>query len=181
MLSQPGRTGREISASLGLDKSRVNSFLYGEGRRDYNLVSSNWKWYPGTKTRVDFEASSSEQLNEPRLTQSLCAILSRLSVTDATLKIRSMPLVSVELAFAEDEYPDLDERLKVELVMRKKSLEAEASEKVEVTKKPSSRLGWLVFFVLGALATLLFVNQKPAQHDNQPQQGAREERILPER
>lgn len=92
-----------------------------------------------------------------------------------------MPLVSVELAFAEDEYPDLDERLKVELVMRKKSLEAEASEKVEVTKKPSSRLGWLVFFVLGALATLLFVNQKPAQHDNQPQQGAREERILPER
>jgi hypothetical protein len=92
-----------------------------------------------------------------------------------------MPLESVELAFAEDEYPALDERLKVELVMRKKSLEAAASEKVEVTKKPASRLGWLVFFILGALATLLFVNQKPAQLDNQPQQGARGDLKLPER
>ena len=33
VLRNPGHTGGEIASALGLDKSRVNSFLYSEGRQ----------------------------------------------------------------------------------------------------------------------------------------------------
>ena len=41
----PGRTGKEIATSLHLNKSRVNSFLYGEGKREYGLMQKQWRWY----------------------------------------------------------------------------------------------------------------------------------------
>lgn len=45
-----------------------------------------------------------EQKEAPK-TDSVCGILSQMSVTNATLKIRTLSLTLVELAFTEDEYP----------------------------------------------------------------------------
>jgi len=113
VLRQPGRTGRQIAESLGLHRSRVNAFLYGEGKRRFGLMESNWRWYPG---RAHEPWMPSNRATEPAYqdhpvveqTESVCAILSRMSITNATLKIRTLSLKLVELAFGEDEYPALD-------------------------------------------------------------------------
>jgi len=183
VLSQPGRTGKQIAESLGLDGSRVNSFLYGEGKRRFGLVEANWRWYPG---RASEPSVPSNQATEPAYrnhrvdeqTESVCAILSRMSITNATLKIRTLSLTLVELAFGEDEYPVLDERLQAELVIRKKTLES-ASKEVQVVRNGSSRWAWVIIIVLGAWVLMLLSNQKPADKQNNLQQQGEAERVLP--
>lgn len=182
VLSHPGRTGRQIAESLGLDRSRVNSFLYGEGKRRFGLLEVNWRWYPG---RAYEPWTPSDQPVQPYLdhqaveqTESICAILSRMSITNATLKIRTLSLTLVELAFGEDEYPALDERLQAELIVRKKTL-ASASKEIEVARHDSSRWAWVIIVILGAWVLILLSNQRPANNQNNLQQPAGAERVLP--
>ena len=52
VLRQPGRNGKQIADSLGLDRSRVNSFLYGEGKRRFGLMDTNWRWYPERASEI---------------------------------------------------------------------------------------------------------------------------------
>jgi hypothetical protein len=183
VLSQPGRTGRQIAESLGLDRSRVNSFLYGEGKRRFGLLESNWRWYPG---RAYEPWAPSNRPAEPSYrdhpvveqTESVCAILSRMSITNATLKIRTLSLTLIELAFGEDEYPALDERLQAELIIRKKALES-ASKEIQVVRHGSSRWAWVIIVVLGAWVLMLLSNQEPGNNQNNLQQPGEAERVLP--
>jgi hypothetical protein len=101
-----------------------------------------------------------------------------MSLTDATLKIRGMSLTLVELVFAEDEYPMLDERLQVELIMRKRSLEV-ASQEVRVVKQEPSRWIWAFVIVLGAWMLNLLMNQRPAGYENQLRRGGGMEQVAP--
>ena len=184
VLGQPGRTGKQIAQSLGLDRSRVNSFLYGEGKQRFGLVNSNWCWYAaqsiGTKPRPAPVAATRNGYRREAgsISEGLCVILSRMSLTDATLKIRGMSLTLVELVFAEDEYPILDERLQVELIMRKKSLEV-ASQEVRVVKQAPSRWIWAFVIVLGAWMLNLLMNQRPAEYENQLRRGGGMEQVAP--
>lgn len=183
VLRQPGRTGRQIAESLGLDRSRVNSFLYGEGKRRFGLMESNWRWYPGgahepwvPSNRPTGPAYGDRPVAEQ--TESVCAILSKMSITNATLKIRTLSLTLVELAFGEDEYPVLDERLQAELIIRKKTLES-ASKESQVVRHGSSRWAWFIIVVLGAWVLILLSNQKPANNQNNLLQRGEAERVLP--
>jgi len=181
VLRQPGRTGRQIAESLGLDRSRVNSFLYGEGKKRFGLMEANWCWYPG---RAHEPWVPSNRATEPahrdhrvvEQTESVCAILSRMSITNATLKIRTLSLTLVELAFGEDEYPALDERLQAELIIRKKTIES-ASTSVQVVRHGSSRWVWVIIVVLGAWVLMSLSNQKPADNQNNLQQPGEVERV----
>ncbi len=183
MLRQPGLTGRQIAESLGLDRSRVNSFLYGEGKRLFGLMDTNWRWYPD---RASEPWVPSSRATEPvdrddrvvQQTDSVCAILSKMSITNATLKIRAFSLTLIELAFGEDEYPNLDERLQAELTIRKKALES-ASKEVQVVRHGHSRWAWLIIVIPGAFVLLLLSNQKPAGNQNNLQQSGDTDRVLP--
>jgi len=177
VLSRPGRTGGQIAASLGLDRSRVNSFLYSEGKKRFGLLNSNWRWYP-TRNFSEPPSRPSPAPERIPLSDSVCGALSKMSLTNATLKIRTMPLTLLELAFTEDEYPLLDERLQVELVMRKKSLEA-VSKDVQVVKQAPNRLVWVVIIILGAWVLRLLGNQVPVDDKSQPLQGGERRSSLP--
>jgi hypothetical protein len=197
VLGQPGCTGRQIAESLGLDRSRVNSFLYGEGKRRFGLVVSNWRWYAGQASEPSVVSSTLRkptywvdrvyERDEPRkqqftnavdrahdhdyspLKDSVCSILSSMSITNATLKIRTLSLTLVELAFGEDEYPALDERLQAELIIRKKGLE-EASKDIQVIRHGPNRWLWVVIVVLGVWVLTLLGNQKSVEYPNKLQQ-----------
>ena len=101
-----------------------------------------------------------------------------MSLTNATLKIRSMPLTLLELAFTEDEYPLLDERLQVELVMRKKSLELMPKD-VQVVKQAPNGLVWVVIIILGIWVLTLLSNQKSDDDKSQPLQRVEGDNALP--
>jgi hypothetical protein len=185
VLGQPGRTGRQIAESLGLDRSRVNSFLYGEGIRRFGLVNSNWRWFPGKMREnwVPSSPASTPAYREDRLDEmkeSVCSILSRMSITNATLKIRTLSLTLVELAFGEDEYSSLDERLQAELIIRKKSLEA-ASKEVQVIRRGPNIGLWVVIIVLGVWVLTLLSNQKPADYPSDLQREGEVQPALPEK
>lgn len=111
-------------------------------------------------------------------TESVCAILSKMSITNATLKIRTLSLSLVELAFGEDECPALDERLQAELIIRKKTLES-ASKETQVVRHSSSRWAWVIIVVLGAWVLMLLSNQRPADNQNNRQEPGKAERVFP--
>jgi hypothetical protein len=183
VLRQPGRTGKQIAESLGLDRSRVNSFLYGEGKRRFGLIEANWRWYPSRahEPGVPCNRPKEPAYGDHRVveqSESVCAILSRMSITNATLKIRTLSLTLVELAFGEDEYSALDERLQAELIIRKKTLEL-ASNEVHVVRHGSSRWAWVIIVILGAWVLMLMSNQQPADNQNNLQQPGEAERVLP--
>lgn len=206
VLGQPGRTGGQIAESLGLDRSRVNSFLYGEGKRRFGLVVLNWRWYAGQTSKPSVVSSTFRkptywvdrvyERDEPRQqqvtnavdrahdpdyfpqTDSVCSILSSMSITNATLKIRTLPLTLVELAFGEDEYPALDERLQAELIIRKKSLD-EATKDIPVIRHGPNRWPWVIIVVLGVWVLTLLGNQKSVEHPNQLQQRGGADEVLP--
>lgn len=166
----PGRTGKEIATSLRLDKSRVNSFLYGEGKREYGLVETQWRWYclPGSDGK-EFQRSASQravslQQPQPPLQPSrrqhkrtpetsICACLAAMGRSDATIKIRGMSLEGIELAFQEEEYSQLDEYCQVELATRRSILLQQAPAQ-EITKSVNY---WPFFLVLFAIICFLLI------------------------
>jgi hypothetical protein len=101
-----------------------------------------------------------------------------MSITNATLKIRTLSLTLVELAFGEDEYPALDERLQAELIIRKKGLE-EASKDIQVIRHGSNRWLWVVIAVLGVWVLTLLGNQKSVDYPNKLQQRGGADPVLP--
>ena len=167
VLRNPGRTGGEIASALGLEKSRVNSFLYSEGRRRFGLQDNNWRWSATgvvssnrrTSRRSTVYVPPSPSSGRSRERQlpitSICGSLSRLSLTDATLKIRGMNEQQINLAFAEDDYGMLDDRLQAELAMRRSELlNARPAEAV-----PSSPFGNpLVLIGLGLMVVIFLGN-----------------------
>jgi len=167
VLNYPGHKGGEIALALGLDKSRVNSFLYSEGKRRFRLQESNWRWSAsevnnrntnslGRRSSYVSTVASSGITHVRRVpVNSICGSLSRLGVTDATLKIRGMNEHQINLAFAEDDYPLLDDRLQAEMAMRRSEL---LGTKPAITE-PTSPLGNpLVFIALGVIAVIFLGN-----------------------
>lgn len=137
VVRNPGQTGREIGIALGLDRSRVNSFLYSEGKRRFGLTESRYRWsaqgvqarplsrYSDRRStsrsaRAIVEIAGTQSRSLPA--QSICGALNQVGVSNATLKIRGMSEQQVNLAFAEDDYQYLDERLQVELAIRRSEL-----------------------------------------------------------
>jgi Winged helix-turn-helix DNA-binding len=187
---KPGCTGRQIAESLGLDRSRVNSFLYGEGKQKFGLEVKNWRWYPARNSIRGFEQGElptqppgNPNPNPPQggdlpTNDSICSMLSRLSITNATLKIRAFSLTLVELAFNEDEYPALDERLQAELIIRKKTLEA-TTQTVHTVRQGTNRWVWVVIIILGVWIFALHNSQNQPGRQNLPQQRGDTEQLAP--
>ena len=157
VVTHPGHTGGEIARVLGLDRSRVNSFLYSEGKRRFGLQVNNWRWSSNgvvTERRSGYippvapPEDITESNNPPT---SICGSLSRLGLTEATLKIRGMTEQQINLAFAEDEYSLLDERLQAELAMRRSEL---LNAKPAVTGTTSPFSNPLVLIALGLMAVI---------------------------
>lgn len=194
----PGRSGREIAASLGLEKSRVNSFLYGEGKSRFGLIETEYRWHPpkaitveandpplvsnrtssqkprnlsSTRTQAKSEWSqdftSSQPISQdlrnsaqsqpphppsPPLPQSVCGALANLPLTQATLKIRTLNLEIVELAFADDDFHLLDDRLIAELSIRRSELVSQSHRLPE--KKTSDNRTLLILVI--ALTAFVF-------------------------
>ena len=158
-----GRRGREIAASLNLDKSKVNSFLHDEGKRIYGLRQVSYTWFP------PIENTPSPPLRPvvPAPTQptSVCRALSELPLTQATLKIRSLSLKIVDLAFAEDDFSLLDDRIKAELSIRRAELMANNTPEKHAVRYPNI----LLIAVLLAMAFAIGVavsnkEQSPGDH-----------------
>lgn len=167
----PGKTGREIATSLGLEKSRVNSFLYSEGRSKYGLVPRKWRWYPPAWSTKGFQGSApyrtmlqpplqfplpSSSRQQKRIPEtSICACLAAMGRSDATIKIRGMSLEGVELAFQEEEYVQLDEYCQTELATRRSILLQRASAK-ETTDSVNY---WpFIFALLAIVCFLVFIS-----------------------
>lgn len=160
----PGRTGRDIGIALGLDRSRVNSFLYSEGKRRFGLRVINWRWsaevVQGRTTIVDSwpTVRSARAIGERHgiqsdslPVQSICGALKQVGISNATLKIRGMSEQQVNLAFAEDDYQYLDERLQVELAIRRSELLA--AKPSQPAQAPPSKNPLLIIgiFLIGLL------------------------------
>lgn len=160
---RPGQTGREIAQSLGLDKKRVNQFLYGEGQKKWGVIVRNWRWYPATIA-----------------SDAICRALLRLPIEIAILSIHRMTLEQVNLCFEEDEFSLLDDSLKAELSIRKKTLESMSVAVVHQQKAGSGRWFWLAVVVIAVwIASLL--GSRQSSDDRQPPQGGRTEDVLPNR
>ena len=152
---------------LGLDKSRVNSFLYSEGKRRFGLQKSNWRWSASgvvirntgnTRGRTGYcsAVASPGRTRERQVPiNSICGSLNRLDLTDATLKIRGMNEYQINLAFAEDDYALLDDRLQAELAMRHSEL-LNAKPAMEQPTSPFSNP--LVLIALGLMAVIFLGN-----------------------
>jgi hypothetical protein len=133
-------------------------------------------WVPSSPPSTP--AYREDRLDEMK--ESVCSILSRMSITNATLKIRTLSLTLVELAFGEDEYSSLDERLQAELIIRKKSLEA-ASKEVQVIRRGPNIGLWVAIIVLGVWVLTLLSNQKPADYPSDLQREGEVQPALPEK
>ncbi len=179
VLTSPGHTGGTIASALGLDKSRVNSFLYSEGKRRFGLQQSNWRWsapgnvirntgYTRGPTGYDSTDSSPGSTGErPVPLNSICGTLSCLGLTEATLKIRGMNEHQINLAFAEDEYSLLDDRLQAELAIRRSEL---LNAKPAMAGSTSPFSNPLVVIALGLMAVIFLGNvMNNSSTDSSPQ------------
>jgi len=158
----PGRRGREIATTLNLDKSRVNNFLYHEGRSLYGLRQIGYEWYPPS-------ATSTSPQPKPVATpapqsKSVCRALADLSMTQATIKIRTLSLEIVDLAFAEDDFSLLDDQLKAELSIRRAELMG--NQPLEKQAIPNSSFWPIAIFVAIAFAIGVAVSNKQQSPDN---------------
>jgi hypothetical protein len=86
-------------------------------------------------------------------------------LTQATLKIRSLSLEIVDLAFAEDDFSLLDDRIKAELSIRQAELMANNTSKKNAVRYPKI----LLIAVLLAMAFAIGVavsnkEQSPGDH-----------------
>lgn len=152
----PGRGGKEIAAFLGLERSRVNSFLYNEGKNKFGLIESQWRWFPPNIRRKPL-APTLDPSNPP-VQKSVCSALADLSLTQATLKIRSLNLDVVELAFAEDDFFLLDDTLKAELSIRRAEVMALLQKNSEIRKaRNRSPLALILFLIVIAFASGIFL------------------------
>jgi hypothetical protein len=157
----PGRRGREIAASLNLDKSSVNRFLHHEGKQIYGLIQINYAWFPPSAT----SPSPQSKPVAPPAPQpiSVCRALADLSMTQATLKIRTLSLEIIDLAFAEDDFSFLDEQLKVELSIRRAELMA--NHPLEKQAIPKSSFWPMAILVAIAFAIGIAVSNKQQSPD----------------
>jgi hypothetical protein len=162
-----GRRGREIAASLNLDRSKVNSFLHDEGKRIYGLRQVSYAWFPPTETTP---SPPSRPVVPPSThPTSVCRALSELPLTQATLKIRSLSIERVDLAFAEDDFSLLDDRIKAELSIRRAELMANNTPEKHAVRYPNI---WLIAVLLAiAFAISVAVSNKeqsPGDHLPKP-------------
>ena len=77
-----------------------------------------------------------------------------------------------------DEYPALDERLQAELIIRKKTLEAD-NQTVHTVRQGTSRWVWVVVIILGAWVFALHSNQNQPGRQNLQQQRGDTEQVAP--
>jgi hypothetical protein len=155
----PGRRGREIAASLNLDKTSVNRFLHHEGKQTYGLRQIGYEWYPPSAT------SPQPRPVHTAATQpiSVCRALADLSMTQAALKIRTLSLEIVDLAFAEDDFSLLDDQLKAELSIRRAELMA--NQPLEKQAIHNSSFWPIVILVAIALAIGVAISNKQQSPD----------------
>jgi hypothetical protein len=131
----PGSKGSEIAKALGLERRRVNSFLWHEGRSLYGLTYSGYRYFPQSSMPSKAKPSTTQSHPAPigigEWDTGLCQRLSRMDQTSAQLKIRQMSIQTIEQAFTEESYPGLSDELKVELAMRRAELLGRQPQPVE--------------------------------------------------
>lgn len=159
----PGRRGREIAASLNLDKSSVNRFLHHEGKQIYGLRQINYAWFPPSATSPSPSPQSKPVAPPAPQPISVCKALADLSMTQATIKIRTLSLEIVDLAFAEDDFCLLYDQLKAELSIRRAELMA--NHPLEKQAIPNSSLWPIAIFVAIAFAIGVAVSNKQQSPD----------------
>lgn len=176
---RPGLTGRQIAAELDLDKGRVNSFLYGEGKERLGLIVRHWHWSAPELTRATSTSAQRPQptpilegTTEPSLQDSLrtfqfsgtprlatpasepaapgiCRVLLQLPEARALRQIDRMEVEAIDRACAEDDYPDLGEDLQIALATRRASL-LDRQEQAR-RRRTTTLWGWLVRIAAVAL------------------------------
>ena len=143
----------------------MNRFLHHEGKQIYGLRQINYAWFPPSAT----SPSPQPKPVDTAATQpiSICRALADLSITQATLKIRTLSLEIVDLAFAEDDFSLLDDQLKAELSIRRAELMA--NHPLERQAIPNSSLWPIAIFVAIAFAIGVAVfNQQQSPDNNLP-------------
>ena len=158
----PGRRARKIAAALNLDLKRVNQFLHYEGKQYYGLRQVNYDWYPPNAPIAPPTPPAGPITNGPK---SICRALSELPLSEATLIIQSLKLNSVELAFADDDFPLLDDQLKAELSIRRAELMAiQTPEKASIQ---GSNIWLLIFGLSIALLTSFVISNNRQDNGRQ--------------
>lgn len=169
-----GRTGGQIAEALGLERRRVNSFLYGEGKRVFGLEERDWRWYPALvplprpprrPPPAGITPPPPPQPPAPR-PQSICAVLAAMPEYQAVLRMRTFSLDVVELAFAEEDYALLSDSLRAELAARRAVLLASLPKAARASARPPRWLLWALG--LGALITVLNIMNSPRGADPPP-------------
>ena len=158
----PGRRARKIAAALNLDLKRVNQFLHYEGKQYYGLRQVNYDWYPPNAPITAPIPPAGPITSGPK---SICRALSELPRSEATLKIRTLDLNIVELAFADDDFPLLDDQLKAELSIRRAELMAiQTPEKASIQ---GSNIWLLIFGLSIALLTSFVISNNRQDNGRQ--------------
>ena len=181
--SYPGRKGGDIAAALGLDRARVNSFLYGEGVKVFGLINHDWRHYPAClKPESRPRRSAGNATLSPGVRtidqwdDGICANLSRMQLTAAQLKIRQMSLQAVEQAFSEDAFPWLSDDLKAELAIRKAELVLRQSQPM-ASIHDNSLAKQIVFWLGLALVVWLIAVANQRQSSSPPSLEAPSEQV----
>lgn len=177
---RPGCTGRQIAEALGLDKSRVNSFLYGEGKHRFHLEVKDWRWCAPSATplktsrgKSSFDGHAVGVPIDPqtptgdRRPESICAALAKMAQSQAILKIRTFSLDIVELAFQEADFSLLSDSLQAELATRRAVLLPQATQSHPTSNRPPAWLLWALGF--GMLLTMINLMNTPKEINPQLQ------------
>ena len=154
--SSPGLYGREIAERLGLHRPRVNSFLYGQGKRKYKLIEINYKWYPPNsfpqsetyQPKPRERASTQVKPNSIEPITSICKGLTRMGQSQAILSIRSMTSEKIDLAFREEDYQLLSDVLQGEMAVRHVQLENQSTTSKKEFHLASFLIGGICFIAL---------------------------------
>lgn len=143
----PGLKSREIASRLGVDRRELNRFLWYEGKVSRGLYERNWRWYDSGAVQPPIPL----QLREPATSgtpssRTVCGVLSGMDELEAIRQIRRMDKLAVEKAFNEEEYPELPDILKIELVQRLEEFKNDAmsSQRSSTTLNPFLGFGLLV-------------------------------------
>jgi hypothetical protein len=132
----------------------VNRFLHHEGKQIYGLRQIGYEWYPPSATSPQ-PKSVHTAATQPI---SVCRALADLSMTQAALKIRTLSLEIVDLAFAEDDFSLLDDQLKAELSIRRAELMA--NQPLEKQAIPNLSFWPIVILMAIALAIGVAISNK---------------------
>ena len=133
----PGLKGSEIAHQLGLDTSRVNSFLHREGKWLNLVQDTSYRWSrasayakPAPARVVPFVQPAVQESATPRrsvstVCEAIESIAERRGQKEALQVIAGMSAQKIEQAFGEDTYAVLNDDFRAAMADRLDSLRAD--------------------------------------------------------